>query len=199
LDPIRRSLIGATDYGGYVTITRGLNSPNEVFFFTKTPEQYLFPSNYYDYRIREATQETMARAKADTRSSTKLEIIDFNQPKVDVQGQKYIYVVRSNASRDNFAKVMSPESVRMRKVPGIGIPGLHYSAGETYGDAIGLTIEAATPEAAKRQWQEWYNKICAALKALSERFEQLNNQMDSKIEELAAIRLEELNRAKNAL
>jgi len=40
---------------------------------------------------------------------------------VDVQGKKYIYVVRSNASRDHFKKVMSPEYMSNAKGGGIGI------------------------------------------------------------------------------
>jgi hypothetical protein len=115
---------------------------------------------------------------------------------VDVHGNKYIYVVRSHASREDFKNVMSPESLNTK---GVGIRGQHYSAVETYGDAIGVTVEAATPQAAKEQFQAWYESIKAALKALADRFAILNKELEQKVEELAAHRREELNRAKDAL
>jgi len=180
-----------------VTNTHGLNSPTEVYFFSKTPEAYTLPIGHYNYEISRATAHTMDNAKAKTRSSTRLEIIHFGTPSVDVQGKKYIYVVRSNASRDHFKNVMSPEYLRNAK--GVGIQGLHYSASETHGDAIGITVEAETPQAAKEQFHAWYTKVKELLNALDQRFAVINKEVDQKIEQFAAERLEELNRAKDAL
>jgi hypothetical protein len=180
-----------------VTITRGLNSPQDVYFFSRKPGEYALPSGYYYYEIDKATENSMESAKANVRRSTRFETIKFNDPKVDVQGSQYIYVVRSTATRDKFKEVMSPEYLYVAK--GVGIQGQHYSASETYGDAIGITFEAGTPQAAKEQFQAWYAKIKEALNALDERFAFLNKQMDQMIEELVAKRLEELKRAKDAL
>jgi hypothetical protein len=82
---------------------------------------------------------------------------------VDVHGKKYIYVVRSNTSRDHFKEVMSPEY--LRNATGVGIRGLHYSATETYGDAIGITVETETPQAAKEQFHAWYAPFWRMLSA----------------------------------
>jgi len=109
-----------------VTNTHGLNSPTEVFFFSKTPEAYGLPTGYYNYEITRAAAHTLDNAKAKTRSSTRLETIEFGTPSVDVQGKKCLYVVRSNASRDDFKEVMSPACLRNAK--GVGTRGLHYSA-----------------------------------------------------------------------
>jgi hypothetical protein len=72
-------------------------------------------------------------------------------------------------------------------------------AGEPYGDAIGVTIHADSPQTAKEQFHSWYSKIQDALKALNERFVTLNEDLQKKINEAASRRLEELNRAKDAL
>jgi hypothetical protein len=175
----------------------GLNSPNEVYFFTKNPQDYKLPSGYFDYEITRADERTLESAKSETRKRGRLEIVQFSEPKVDVQGKTYTYVVRSTARRDNFKQVMSPEPAYQGKRP--GIPGLHYAASDTFGDAIGLTIESETPEAAKEQFQTWYAKIKEMLKVLEERFAILNKELDQKIEESAAQRLDELNRAQKAL
>jgi hypothetical protein len=180
-----------------VTNMHGLNSPTEVFFFSKTPEAYELPTGYYNYEITRATIQTMDNAKAKTRSSTRLEIVHFGTPSVDVQGKKYMYVVRSNASRDHFKNVMSPEYLRNAK--GVGIQGLHYSASETPGDAIGITVEADTPQAAKERFHAWYTKVKESLNALDQGFAVINKEVEQKIEQFAAERLEELNRAKDAL
>ena len=55
-----------------MTNTHGLNSPTEVFFFSKTPEAYGLPTGYYNYEITRATAHTMDSANAKTRSSTGL-------------------------------------------------------------------------------------------------------------------------------
>lgn len=177
--------------------THGLNSPMEVHFFSKRPEEHALPGGYYNYEIDTATEHSMGAAKAKTRSGARLETIKFGEPTVDVHGKRYSYVVRSNAGRDHFNKVMSPEYLHGAK--GVGIRGLHYSATNTNGDAIGFTIEAETPQAAKEVFQAWYEKIKEALKLLDERFAVLNKQLDEKIEDFAARRLEELARAKDAL
>ena len=176
---------------------RGLNSANEVFFFSQKPEEYELPRWNYAYEISKATEQAMDSAKAKTRDGARFQKIQFGEPIVDVQGKKYIYIVRSTASRDHFRQVMSPDYLRNAR--GVGIRGLHYAAVEAYGDAIGLTVEADTPQAAKQQFRTWYAKINEALKALEGRFVVLNKHLDQKIEELACQRLEELNRAKNAL
>lgn len=180
-----------------MTNSHGLNSPTEVFFFSKMPEAYGLPTGYCNYEITKATAHTMDNAKAKTRSSIRLETIQFGNPSVDVQGKKYIYVVRSNTSRDRFKEVMSPEYLRNAK--GVGIRGLHYSATETHGDAIGITVEAETPQAAKEQFHACYTTVKEALKVLDERFAVINKEMDQKIEQFATERLETLNRAKDAL
>jgi hypothetical protein len=177
--------------------TRGLNSPSEKYFFTKRPDEYKIPIGDYSYTIEQATEQTMARAKSETFRTHEFEIVTFDKPKVDVKERKYIYVVRSFAKRDNFAMVMSPRSAY--ESGGNGIIGLHYAAGEPYGDAIGITIDANSPQAAKEQFHSWYAKIQEALKALEQRFAVLNEEVKTKIEELASHRLEELNRAKDAL
>jgi hypothetical protein len=187
----------AASEGGDVQNTRGLNSPSEVYFFSKKPEEYGL-AGYYDYAISGSSEQTLDSAKAKTLSSAQFKMITFAEPTVDVQGKKYIYVVRSNASRDEFEKVMSPEPAYRVKVF-VGIPGLHYSASETSGDAIGITVEAETPEAAKEQFGAWYAKIKEALMRVADRFAILNKELEQKIEELAAKRREELKRAKNAL
>jgi len=180
-----------------VTITHGLNSPQEVYFFSQTPEEYQLPNWSYAYEISRATQQMMDNAKAKTRSGARFDTIQFGEPKVDVQGKRYIYVIRTNASRELFKKVMSPEYLHNAK--GVGIPGLHYSASEMEGDAIGLTVVAETPQAAKEEFRAWYEKIREALKVLYGRFDVLNKQLDQMIEELAAKRVDELIRAKDAL
>ncbi len=65
--------------------------------------------------------------------------------------------------------------------------------------AIGITVEAATPQEAKERFQAWHESVKAALKALADRFAILNKELEQKVEELAAQRREELNRAKDAL
>jgi hypothetical protein len=177
--------------------TQGLNSPSEVYFFSKNPEQYTLASRNYDYEIGRASEQTLDSAKVETLSSAKFQVIPFAAPTVDVQGKKYVYVVRSYASRDQFQKVMSPEHSRTAR--GVGIPGLHYSAVETYGDAIGITVEADTPQVAKEQFQAWYAAIKKALNTVADRFAILNRDIEQKIAELTAERRDELDRAKNAL
>jgi hypothetical protein len=177
--------------------TQGLNSPDEVYFFSKKPEEYGLGDRYYSYEIEKATEQTLATAKRKVVSSTKFEMIQFAEPTVDVQGKKYIYVVRSYASRGDFQKVMSPQYLFEAK--GVGILGLHYHGVEAHGDAIGITVEADTPEAAKGRFQAWHASIKEALKTLADRFAILNREVEEKVEELAAKRLEELSRAKNAL
>jgi hypothetical protein len=63
---------------------------------------------------------------------------------------------------------MSPESLNAKAVE---IRGQYYSAVETYGDAIGVMVEAATPQAAKEQFQALYESMKAALKILADRFD----------------------------
>ena len=177
--------------------TQGLNSPNEVYFFSKRPEEYTLPTNYYYYEIVQANEQMLDRAKATTLKSAMFEMITFAEPTVDVQGEQYIYVIRSYAAREKFATVMSPEYLRNAK--GIGIRGLHYDAVERSGDAIGITVEAETPQEAKEQFQAWHARIKESLKALADRFDILNKELQGKIEELTAKRREELNRAREAL
>jgi len=124
-------------------------------------------------------------------------MVDFRKPEVDVQGKQYVYIVRSNDSRERFKTVMSPECAQGAR--GTGIRGLHYSAQESHGDVIGIIIQAESPVEAKQQFLTWYASIKEALTALSERFAILNKEIERKIEELAARRLEELERAKKAL
>jgi hypothetical protein len=174
----------------------GLNSPNEVYFFTKKPDQYTLSSGYF-YEISQASENTLEKAKANVRNRARFEVVQFSEPTVDVQGKKYSYIVRSSASRDDFEKSMSAEHVYKAEVG--GILGLHYSAAERYGDAVGFTIEAETPEVAKEQFQAWYAQIKDALRVLADRFAILNNELDQKIEEAAVQRIDELNRAKKAL
>ncbi len=175
----------------------GLNSPSEVYFFTKNPDEYKLPNWNHSYHISEADENTLENAKTKTRSGARFETIQFAEPTVDVQGKQYSYIIRSFASRENFAKVMSPEYLYQAK--GTGIRGLHYAAAEPNGDAIGITIEAETPEAAKEQFQTWHGKIKDALRVLADRFAVLNKELDQKIEELATKRIDEVNRAKKAL
>jgi hypothetical protein len=186
--------------GGDVLNTDGLDSPTEVYFFSKKPENYTSGDRNYSYEISNASEQTLDNAEAMTLSAAKMEIIQFAEPTVDVQGKNYIYVVRSKVSREEFANVMSPEpTYKAKGVQGLGIRGLHYSASERYGDAIGITVEAATPQGAKEQFQTWYASIKAALKALGDRFAVLNKEIERQIEELAAQRRDELNRSKSAL
>jgi hypothetical protein len=174
----------------------GLNSPSDVYFFAKKLDQYTLSSGYF-HEISQANENTLEKAKTAVRSRARFEAVQFSEPTVDVQGKKYSYVVRSSASREDFEKSMSPEP--MYKAKGTGIRGLHYSASDRYGDAIGVTIEAETPEAAKEQFQAWYAKIKDALRVLADRFATLNKELDQRIEEAAAQRVDELNRAKKAL
>jgi hypothetical protein len=183
------------EQGGDVQNTQGLNSPYEVYFFSRKPEEYGLGNRYYSYEIDRANEQTLDSAKAKTFNDVQFKMIQFAEPTVDVQGKKYIYVIRSYASREEFESVMSPEHINK----GIGIRGLHYSAAERHGDAIGITIEADTPQAAKEQFHAWHASIKEALKALASRFAILNKEAGQKIEELADRRREELNRAKNAL
>ncbi len=158
--------------------TQGLNSPSEVYFFSRRPEDYTFANRYYGYEIAKATEQSLDAAKAETLKDARFEMIQFAEPTVDVQGKKYIYVLRSSASRDKFRNVMSPEY--LHKAKGVGILGLHYSAVEAYGDAIGITVEAATPQEAKVRFQAWHESIKAALRALADRFAILNKELEQK-------------------
>jgi len=176
----------------------GLNSPHEVFFFTKKPEQYSVPGSGYFYSIREANENTMQNAKARTRETTAYRTIELFAPEVEVNGNRYTYIIRSFASREQFNTVLSPESVH-GVTASQGIRGLHFSAVERSGDAIGLSVQADTPEAAKEQFHAWYASVKDALRAVEEQFVVLNRQLDQKIEEAAAQRLEELERPRRAL
>jgi hypothetical protein len=177
--------------------TQGLNSPNEVYFFSRKPEEYGLGNRYYNYEISRASEQMLDSAKAKTLNETKFKMIQFAEPTVDVQGKEYIYIIRSDASREAFASVMSPEHIH--NAAGVGIRGLHYHAVERYGDAIGITVAAETPEAAKEQFQAWYGSIKDAMKKLADRFAILNTELEQKIEAFVAERRDELNRAKNAL
>lgn len=177
----------------------GLNSPNDVTFFTKTPGEYTAGNSYF-YEIDTAQNEQVLRAaKESTRKRALLRMVGFNEPTVEVHGNNYSYILRSSANREEFRAVMSPESPYASQRMPTGIQGQHYSAHERYGDAIGITIYAETPEEAKHQFRKWHAQIKEALNALSARFAIVNKEIEKNIEEAAAKRFEELRRAKKAL
>src|SRR6266446_6736527 len=172
----------------------GLNSPSEVRLFSKSPEQYNAHGSGYFYEISQAQEHNLEQAKDTVRQRSKLKMIQFGQPTVDVQGNEYIYIIRSSADRSEFEAVMSLEHLYGKggtKGSEKGIRGLHYSAHDRSGDAIGITIKAGTPEEAKEQFQAWYARVKEVLKALSERFVIVNKELDQQIEEAAAKRLDE--------
>jgi hypothetical protein len=84
----------------------GLNSPQEVYFFTKTPDQYAVP-DVSSSEITNAQESSLKHAKFNARSRARFEMVDFRKPEVDVQGKQYVYIVRSNDSRERFKTVMS--------------------------------------------------------------------------------------------
>lgn len=185
--------------GGDVSNTSGLNSPTEVYFFTRNPDEYTLANRNYGYEISRASENDLERAAANTlnRAISEFQVIQFGTPAVDVQGKEYIYVVRSRATYEEFKRIMSPEYVRT--ATRTGLRGLHYSSTERSGDAIGIRVEADSPQAAKQQFEDWYAKIKTGIQALADRFVVVRKEIEQEIAKLVELRREELDRAKKAL